>query len=645
MKAVDVLQRVLLPRKGEPHDVRMLYLVEAEQNKQRLKWPDRHQVHIPAGAEVSFQTYFNAFPAAYWRRWSQLDVVILTMETTGSATVSVYRSKEDGTRISVTNESVAGDNSRVEIPLALKNFEDGGWLWFDITAETDVVVDNAAWCAGIAPQAQTMPDGSTVGPFAKEVAVGIPTFNRPRDAVNALHALAEDPKVLEAITHVIMPDQGDQHPADEPDFKEAKEALGDRLTIYPQGNLGGSGGYSRIMYEATEAPYILYMDDDIVIEPDSILRAVQAARYAKSPILVGGQMLNLQDRSQLRTTGEAVNGHDFMWGAAPHAVYDHDFATYPLGFIGTDQQQSDPKFKDSRALHRRIDVDYNGWWMNLFPRVVAEQLGLPLPLFIKWDDTEYALRAKAAGFPTVTWPGAAIWHMAWADKDDAIDWQAYFHLRNRLIVAAMYHEGGFTGIERSILKSSMKHLMCMEYSTMAIQIEALKDVLAGPDQLFDILESSLPRIQKVRQQYDDAKVIESAAELPAPTGAPGVPTKNVGGRLGKVRKIPWLLKTIKHLGSKEDRSNWEAPQLNLTAEEARWFTLSRVDSATVSTAGGTGVAFRKRDKELAEDLLKQTRALLGEIKTNWDDLKQQYRAAKPDLVARENWKKIFDEQA
>ncbi|MBA4506088.1 glycosyltransferase family 2 protein, partial [Corynebacterium sanguinis] len=129
--------------------------------------------------------------------------------------------------------------------------------------------------------------------------------------------------------------------------------------------LGGSGGYSRIMYEgvgSTDAPYILYMDDDIAIEPDSILRAVQAARYAKSPILVGGQMLNLQNRAQLRTTGEAVDRATFMWGAAPHAVYDHDFAAYPLGYLGTPEEQANPRKITSRALHRRVDVDYNGWW-------------------------------------------------------------------------------------------------------------------------------------------------------------------------------------------------------------------------------------------------------------------------------------------
>ena len=129
--AVDTLARVLMPKKGEPHDVRMLYLIEQEQNKQRLRWSDRTSFEVPAGNEVSFETYFNAFPASYWRRWSQLDTVVLAMTVQGRATISVYRSKYDGTRISVTNVDATG---YTEIPLKLGNFEDGGWLWFDITA-------------------------------------------------------------------------------------------------------------------------------------------------------------------------------------------------------------------------------------------------------------------------------------------------------------------------------------------------------------------------------------------------------------------------------------------------------------------------------------------------------------------------------
>lgn len=639
----NAVQRILLPKRGEPFDVRMLYIIEAEQNRERLRWSDRTSLTVPAGEEVSFQTYFNAFPASYWRRWSQLDSIILALDIDGEANISIYRSKQDGQRISVANHLVG--SGHYEFELALKNFEDGGWLWFDVTAESEATISQAAWCAPSAPGPQTMPDGSTIEPSEKRVAVGIPTFNRPTDAVAALQALAEDPVVDGIIDFVLMPDQGNQHPADEPGYDEAVAHFGERFCEFRQGNLGGSGGYSRIMFEAlenTDSPFILYMDDDIAIEPDSILRAVQAARYAASPIIVGGQMLNLQERSQLRTTGEQVNRGDFMWGAAPHAVYDHDFAKYPLSAIGDGQSHKDPNSYDSRALHRRVDVEYNGWWMCLFPRIVAETNGQPLPLFIKWDDTEYSLRAAANGFPTVTWPGAAIWHMAWADKDDAIDWQAYFHLRNRLIVAALYHDGDAKGITRSIFKSTLKHTMCMEYSTMAIQIEAMKDFLAGPDQLFDILESSLPRIAKLRSNYSDAVIIDSADQLPAPTGAPGVPTQNIGGRLAKIKKIPWAVKGLKHLLSKEDPRHHEAPQLNLTPDEARWFTLSRVDSATVSTAGGTGVAFRKRDRDLARDLVEQTRELLSDIEDNFDEMRTEYRKALPELTSRESWRKIFE---
>ena len=636
-----ILMRVLMPKKGEPRDVRMLYLIEPDQNKLRLRWQDRTSLTIPDGQEVTFQTYFNAFPASYWRRWSQLTEVLLAMDVEGRATISVYRSKHDGTRISVTNVEATG---YVEIPLALNNFEDGGWLWFDVTAEEESTIRDAAWVAPHAPKEQQLDDGTTLPPQPKQVAVGIPTFNRPRDAVNALHALAEDGFVESSISYVLMPDQGNQHPADEPDFAEAEKNLNGKLRIFPQGNLGGSGGYSRIMYEAlnsTDAPYILYMDDDIAIEPDSIVRAVQVARYAKRPFLVGGQMLNLQDRSQLRTTGETVDRDIFMFRAAEHAVYDHDFAKYPLGYRGTEEEELDPRKTTSRALHRRIDVNYNGWWMNLFPRVVAEKMGLPLPLFIKWDDNEYAFRAEEAGFPTVTWPGVAIWHMAWADKDDAIDWQAYFHMRNRLIVAAIYGPDNPEAMLKNMRKSTHKHYMCMEYSTIAIQNEAMRDFLAGPDQLFDILESSLPRIQGIRKEYSDAQVVPSAADLPAPTG---VSTRAIGGRLAKVKKLPQAAKALLHLRKDEDRAHWDAPQMNLTADEARWFTLARLDSATVSTAGGTGVVFRKRDKQLADQLSEEQKELRAQIQERWPELKRAYRDARPELTSHENWGKIFDAQ-
>ncbi|MPV52340.1 glycosyltransferase [Corynebacterium sp. zg331] len=641
---MEQLQRLLMPKRGEPADVRSLYYMETHQTHERITCPDRLSVTIPAGAELSFETYFNAFPASYWRRWSQLDSVVLRVEARGAARIDVYRSRFDGGRIAVDAAEVVDGAAEFVLPLA--PFEDGGWYWFDVTAESSVTLTGGGWYAPQAPGPQTMPDGTQVGPFEKSVTVGIPTFNRPADAVAALEALASDPEVDAIISAVLMPDQGNQHPADEPGYKEVTGHFGERFFEFRQGNLGGSGGYSRIMYEALgektpSSPYILYMDDDIAIEPDAILRAVQVARYAARPIFVGGQMLNLLQRSELRTMGEVVNHADFMWSPAPNVHYDHDFAQHPMNDLG--RHGDPPGTVTSRDIHRRIDVDYNGWWMCLFPTVVAERIGQPLPLFIKWDDTEYSLRAKEAGFPTATWPGVAIWHMSWADKDDAIDWQAYFHLRNRLIVAAMYHQGDVKGIITSLRKSVFKHAMCLEYSTLAIQIEALKDFLAGPDRLFEILESSLPRINALRKQYPDAQVVASAASLPDPSGLPGgVPTHDIGGRLAPVKKLRWLAKGLAHSARPAQAQHHEVPQAHLSKHEARWFSLSRLDSATVTTADGKGVTFRKRDRQQATELVRETLRLHKELAVRFDQLRGEYRAALPELTSRAAWGEIFD---
>ncbi|WP_068272558.1 glycosyltransferase [Aldersonia kunmingensis] len=618
LRGKALLQRVILPRPGEPLDVRTLYLEEAITNARRAHATSRTSLSIGAESEASFCTYFNAFPASYWRRWSVLTSVVLRLELTGHGRVDVYRSKADSSRIHVEGREFDAGTAKLEFEVTLAPFEDGGWIWFDITTDTDVELISAGWFA------------TSDAPGSGRIAVGIPTFNRPTDCVKALVALASDPLVLERIDAVIIPDQGTRKVRDEAGFTEAAAALGDRLAIHDQPNLGGSGGYSRVMYEAlktTASEHILYMDDDIEIEPDSILRALAMSRFAKKPTLVGGQMLNLQERSHLHTMGEVVDRGRFMWSAAPNVEYDHDFAKYPL-------RDRD----NSKLLHRRIDVDFNGWWMCMIPRVVAEELGQPLPLFIKWDDAEYGLRAREHGYPTITMPGAAIWHMAWSDKDDAIDWQAYFHLRNRLVVASLYMGGNGRGLVLDTVKATFKHLLCLEYSTVAIQNLAIADFLAGPDRLFELLPSALGAVHDLRKQYPDAVVIGSSTDLPLASGA-GVGA--VGEPANPIAKVARLGKGIVHNFKAADPVHHEHPQLNVPTLDARWYLLSQVDGVTVTTADGRGVVFRKRSPRKAVELLREALRLRRELAQRFPELKRAYRAAHPTLTSKERWEDAF----
>ncbi|ALG83371.1 glycosyltransferase [Gordonia phthalatica] len=623
-KAVSLLQRVIFPRPGEPLDVRSLYLVESESNSSRAHASDdRTSVTLSGESEVSFATYFNAFAASYWRRWSVLESVVLRVEVRGTARVDLYRSKIDGSRIAIGGDLVqlGSDGTGVfEFETDLGPFEDGGWIWFDVTTDTDSEIISAGWYAPIEPSA-----GSP------NVTVGIPTFNRPADAVAALAALTSDPRVDAVVDAVLMPDQGTKKVVDQAGYTEAAERLGDRLHIFDQGNLGGSGGYSRIMYEAlrlTDSPYILYMDDDIMIEPDSILRALALSRFAKSPMLVGGQMLNLQDRSHLHCMGEVIDRHKFMWTAAPFVEYDHDFSKYPL----SDRD-------NSKNLHRRIDVEGNGWWMCMIPREVAETIGLPMPLFIKWDDWEFALRAERAGYPTATVPGIAIWHMAWSDKDDAIDWQAYFHLRNRLVVASIYTDGSIDGILTSMAKATAKHLLCLEYSTVAIQNEAIRDFLAGPDHIRSILPTALGKVAGIRKGYPDAVVLPSATDLPPTTGE--ATALGVNEPKGPVAKIKALAAAVVNNARPADPRHHSVPQANYPPIEARWFSLGRVDGVTVTTADGRGVVYRQRDRDTMIALGRESAALVKQLRDEFDAKRSEYRAAHDDLVSKESWARVF----
>ncbi|HEX4703229.1 MAG TPA: glycosyltransferase [Pseudonocardiaceae bacterium] len=618
-----LLQRVISPRAGDPLDVRALYVDEAKSNQKRSRPIGRTGLAIPSDSEVSFAAYFNAFPASYWRRWTTVDTVQLRLRVDNPCRIDIYRSKSDGIQIHVRGNVVDGSDDEVTFDLELAPFEDGGWYWFDITTEDeDVTLSDSGWYA-------TVP-----APGRPSVAIAITTFNRPDDCVHALRTIGEDPLVLDAVGAVIVADQGNRKVRDADGFHRAAQALGRRLNLVDQGNFGGSGGFARGMYTAlrdTDCEQILLMDDDIVIEPDSILRALAFSRFAEHPMLVGGQMLNLQARSRLHSMGEVIDFGPFLWRAAPNVEYDHDFAVLPL------------RDEESEDLHRRIDVTYNGWWMCMIPRSVAERIGLPLPLFIKWDDAEYGLRAGRAGHPTVSMPGVAIWHMPWTDKDDTTDWQAYFHLRNRLVVAAMYIDCARpTALIKDSMKMVCKHLLSLEYSTVALQDRAVQDFLAGPRRLFDLLAAALPDVRKQRAEFDDGRILPSARQFPLPTMDAVTAERFLTAPTNPITKVKILASGLLHNLLPAKPEHHKRPQLNIAARDARWFLLSRIDGATVATSDGRGVAFRKRNPKKFWLLFSRVLASHLRLAREWPRLRRVYREAQAELTSLESWRKVFE---
>lgn len=617
--AERVLQRVIFPRADDPLDVRPLYLDETA--TQPATVVSRRGVKVPAHGNLSLASYFNAFPASYWKRWTSIDEVVLSLKVKGSGRLDVYRSKPNGDSVHLQGTAVSSPKSwkRLEFRVPLLPFEDGGWIWFDLfTNDSALEIDDAAWTTNVDLPRQ-------------RVVVGTTTM-RPEDCVVTLQVMGEDPAVMDVIERVVVADQGSQRLRDTKGFTEAARRLGDKLHVIEQPNLGGSGGFSRVMYEGmynSDAEQIMLFDDDIALEPDSILRASAFARAAENPVIVGGQMLNLQARSRLHTMGEVVDLGAAVWRAAPGAVTDYDFAKYPL--------------RKSKKLHQRIHSTYNGWWMCLFPREVIDKTGLPLPLFLKMDDAEYHLRALERGFPTVSLPGAAVWHMPWTDKNDSTDWTAYFHTRNRLIMAALHSpDEAKKNILKQGLKLSLRHLLSMEYSTVAVQLKAIEDFMAGPEGLFDSLHTALPEVRKLREHYDDAKTLPSARELPPPSADPIMAESLLQPPTNPALIAARASKALLHNLKDPAPEAAERPQLNIPAASARWFLLGSLDSATVSHPDGSGVAFRRRDPEEFRRLGVRALASYRKLVQEWSRLREAYRAALPELTSAESWQRVFD---
>ena len=181
--------------------------------------------------------------------------------------------------------------------------------------------------------------------------------------------------------------------------------------------------------------------------------------------------------------------------------------------------------------------------------------------------------------------GIAIWHMAWSDKDDAIDWQAYFHLRNRLVVASIHHDGPIGGILQSMAKATAKHLLCLEYSTVAIQNEAIRDFLAGPDHI-------QPAAHRAAQGGGDAQGVPRRRRAAVGAGPAAHRRRGHPSRSQRTeepdRQGEGPGRAVRNNLRPADPRHHEVPQANYPPIEARWFSLGRVDGVTVTTADGRG---------------------------------------------------------
>ncbi|MEE1296311.1 MAG: glycosyltransferase [Bifidobacterium sp.] len=610
---------------GAMNEARLRHLLNANRrpsarvDEATLTVTGRTAVTVHAGRHASFCTYFNAFPASYWRRWTAVREVRFTATAQGRGTVSLMRSSGRGLLYPVKDIDVDSPDKPVQVTVGIpmSGLMDGGFFWFDAKASRDgeLAVRDASWA---------VPAAARPAP-AKPFSIAITTFNRPSYCLRQLNAIAGDANVRARLDTIYCTDQGTDHVSDQPGFADTAKELGTQLTYLRQRNLGGSGGFSRGMLETLKAgrsDYTLLLDDDAISEPESIIRAVQFADYCTTPTIVGGGMFHLDNRTVLYAQSERLDTNEMRMFPCVGAEYNHDYAQFPL--------------RDCPKLHKRFNADFNGWWLCLVPVAVMREIGLSMPAFIKFDDIEYGVRAKEHGFPTVSLPGVAVWHQAWHDKDPGRTWEEYFNNRNRWVCALLHVDRPTPTMVYQMAYGDANLGLRLVYSGVELRHLAMRDVMRGPAYMVDSLPTQLARVREARKGFSDTEVRGSMDDFP-PALAEYEDHAKPRSRQQIQRQI--FRTVFDSLTHNVDGRADKRPKLAVSAKDATWRAFRGQSSVLVTSADGNSVAWCRRDNPLFRKQFMRGLKLSRELVKRWEALARQYRAA--DIGSVETWEAIF----
>ena len=555
-------------------------------------------------AALTTNTYFGRVPASYWQRWTAVQEMTFEADYTGAGTIEVFASDAEGESRPVAARAVDGTGT-VSLRVAVDKFVDGGAFWVDLrTTEAELSVSNARWTVAEPPR-------------QRNTVVVVCTFNRPDDCVKTLQTMAADLTALDVLDAVYVIDQGSDQVSAHPDFPEVSAALAGRLRYVQQPNLGGAGGFTRGMYEVLEVAEdehanILFMDDDIILEPESILRLSAFANSARNPVIVGAQMLYALHPKRLHTGAEYADLSQLTAGkVVDGALWDADM---------TKQNQD-----------VRVDAAYNAWWSCMLPAEVVKATGYPLPVFFQWDDIEYGYRAQEHGFPTVTLPGAGVWHadFTWKDWDD---WSRYFSIRNSLITSALHSEFTPLATAKVLLGHLVAYSTAMQYGLAATVIKAIEDFLEGPEVLVDGGQRIAAEIRQLRKDHPET-IKHDASDAPE-VGPLGERTKRAAPPPSQLKAV--LAKRLAYQLAGRNKGSVAVP-----LDSSAWWHVAQYDRVVVTDASEEGVRIRQFDRALHLRTMRRAAAVSLRLAREGAAAAAAYREALPSLTSRENWGRLF----
>ena len=385
--------------------------------------------------EISFDTFFNSFNTYLIKHYTNGTKLVINLDYEGAAKIKIkYKTKDEELTI------FRSDNIENKIEINLDGLEEESIIYPVFSGDLS---DLRIKC--IDYQVET--EQNVINPVAI-----ITTFNRQEFLIPNLRKLKSISHIL---PHVIAVDNGRNLVVDENEFPKSF------LTIIPNDNLGGTGGFARGMIEAKNRGFshMFIMDDDITLIPEVVeksLSLISSLKQEHRDDWLGFSMLPLSKPTTQFELGTNWNGIKMM-------INKHNF----------DVSKVDNLFKNQ--VNNKYN--YSAWWSLIMPVSVLEKYGYPYPFFIKFDDIEYGLRRKKEEI--ILTNGFAVWHEDFDKKYNP--YLEYYLMRNSFVTNALWVKHPRSKAALRFLWKNVKAYFLLRHIEMNLMNIGVDDFLAGPE--------------------------------------------------------------------------------------------------------------------------------------------------------------------
>lgn len=396
------------------------------------------RVYLKKNSSVDLLTYFNAFSAVKWKKYTNVEHLSIYLDFAGEATAEVIHICEEGKKVLASWKIKVHNRTTLELPLGA--YPDTGIIGLRIYAEQECVLYGGGYLTD-APETQPV-----------RLGVGITTYRR-EDAVKASvarlgKAIAAHPIYHNAIDITVVDNGQTLAPEDVP-----------AATLIPNRNLGGTGGFMRsLIHYQDQGTYThcLFMDDDASCEAGSLFRSMAFMRHVRdSKTSLSGAMLyeNIQFL-------QWENGAWFDGGC--HSLNRN-----------LDLRDAQNLLLNEKESTKQI---YGAWWFFFFPIHVVRQYAFPF--FVRGDDIDFSYFND---FQVVSLNGVSCWQEDFKTKENAMT--VYLFIRSHVM-----HHLTIPRLKcpfRTIWKILWGHFTAYNnsyfYGTAACVNLAITHILEGPE--------------------------------------------------------------------------------------------------------------------------------------------------------------------